>query len=175
MAWVRPRPSRAGQEGGVAGNSGGTGGSSLPGGGPAALGGGDTGLGRKREAGAPSIDATAVTTRWTRTSGNGPALLASGQPVAVDISSLGAILESKNPSTLSFPAKLPQLKPCLPMGTPLPAAWRTKPWPTLSSLKALSSSHAAGDEDRSFSVAMQIETRAAHQGHGQNYVGSGSG
>ena len=45
MAWVRPRRSRAGQEGGVTGNSGGTGGSSLPVGGPAALGGGDTGLG----------------------------------------------------------------------------------------------------------------------------------
>ena len=40
IAWVRPRRSRAVQEGGVAGNSGGTGGSSLPGGGPAALGGG---------------------------------------------------------------------------------------------------------------------------------------
>ena len=44
MAWVRPRRSRAGQEGGVAGKSGGTGGTSLPGVGPAALGGGDTGL-----------------------------------------------------------------------------------------------------------------------------------
>jgi len=53
IAWVRPRRSRAGQEGGVAGNSGGTGGSSLPGGGPVALGGGDTGLGLRREARVP--------------------------------------------------------------------------------------------------------------------------
>jgi len=53
MAWVRPRRSRLGQEGGVAGNSGGTGGSSLPGGGPTALGVGGTGLGRRRESRAP--------------------------------------------------------------------------------------------------------------------------
>ena len=71
MAWVRPRRSRAGQEGGVAGNSGGTGGTSLPVGGPVALGGGDTGLGRCRERRPPFIDATAVTTLLGWTLGNG--------------------------------------------------------------------------------------------------------
>ena len=153
MAWVRPRRSRPGQEGGVAGNSGGTGGSSLPGDGPAAPGGRDTGLGRWREARPFSIHATAVTTRRPTTSGNGLTLLASS-PCGCCPLILVAICESNRH---------------------FPQPGESRRWPPLRSLKALIRSHAAGEEDRSFSVTMQVETRAAHQEHGQNYDGSGSG
>jgi hypothetical protein len=42
-------------------------------------------------------------------------------------------------------------------------------------MKALIRSHAAGDEDRSYEVAIQDAARAAHQGHGKLNDGSGSG
>jgi hypothetical protein len=83
MAWVKPRRSSPGQEGGVAGNSGGTGGSSLPGGGPAALGGGDTGLGRRREAGAPKHQCHRCHNAAGKVLGNGLTPPASPPPMAV--------------------------------------------------------------------------------------------
>ena len=38
---------------------------------------------------------------------------------------------------------------------------------TAEQLKALIRSHAVGDDDRFYSVALQVAARAAHQGHGR--------
>ena len=96
--------------------------------------------------------------------------------VAVVIPSWGQSL-NPIPSPLPCPAKLLQLKPCLPMGAATSRSLENQSdgHRSLSSLKALIRSHAAGYVDRYFSVAMQVETRAAHQGRGQNYDSSGSG